>query len=267
MTAAGTSVGETPARQEPRPWSRAEFEQKLREEGAAYHDRHVFHRLMVEGRLDRRQLQGWAANRYYYQASLPLKDAAILSNCPEREFRRQWIERIVFQDGRTGEEGGIEAWLRLCQACGLEREEAVSLRRLLPGVRFAADAYVNFSRRMPWQVAACASLTEYFAPAAQRARIDSWLRHYPWVNPDGLGYFRDYMARAAKDATATLDLAMKHFTTRRDQELVLEALRFKMDTLWAILDAVYLAYVAGHGPPHVAADRGEEPATPSRPAG
>jgi pyrroloquinoline-quinone synthase len=232
-----------------RLWTREEFEEKLRAEGAAYHDKHVFHRMMIEGRLNRRQLQGWAANRYYYQVSLPLKDAAILSNCPVREIRRGWIERIAFQDGSGGEEGGIEAWLRLCEACGLTREEVVSHRHLLPAVRLAANAYVEFARRAPWQVAVCSSLTEYFASSAQRARIGSWLQHYPWVDPSGLDYFKQYMGRAAKDAQATIDIAMKYLRTRKEQEEVIEAVRFKMDTLWVILDGVYLAYVADLPPP------------------
>jgi len=38
--------------------------------------------MMAEGKLTRAQLQGWVANRFYYQIAIPVKDAAIMSNCP-----------------------------------------------------------------------------------------------------------------------------------------------------------------------------------------
>ena len=91
----------------------AEFEQALRAKGALYHIHPPFHRAMYEGRANREQIQGWVANRFYYQVNIPLKDAAILANCPDRETRREWIQRILDHDGAPGEDGGIEAWLRL----------------------------------------------------------------------------------------------------------------------------------------------------------
>ena len=62
----------------------AEFEQALRAKGALYHIHHPFHRAMYEGRATREQIQGWVANRFYYQVNIPLKDAAILANCADR---------------------------------------------------------------------------------------------------------------------------------------------------------------------------------------
>ncbi len=125
---------------------RAEFERALRDKGRYYHIHHPFHVAMYEGRASREQIQGWVANRFYYQVNIPLKDAAILANCPDREVRREWIQRILDHDGAPGEAGGIEAWLRLAEAVGLEREQVLSEERVLPGVRFAVDAYVNFAR-------------------------------------------------------------------------------------------------------------------------
>ena len=120
-------------------------------------------------------------NRFYYQIAIPIKDAAVLANMPDREQRRQWVLRIIDHDGTQGDEGGIEAWLRLGEACGLKREEVKSLKHVLPGVRFAVDAYVNFARRAPWQEAACSSLTELFAPAIHKKRLENWPQHYPWI--------------------------------------------------------------------------------------
>ncbi len=142
---------------------RAEFERALRDKGRYYHIHHPFHVAMYEGRASREQIQGWVANRFYYQVNIPLKDAAILANCPDREVRREWIQRILDHDGAPGEAGGIEAWLRLAEAVGLEREQVLSEERVLPGVRFAVDAYVNFARRASWREAASSSLTELFA--------------------------------------------------------------------------------------------------------
>ena len=170
-------------------WSREEFETRLRGLGRLYHIHHPYHVRMHEGQLSREQIQGWVANRYYYQISIPRKDAAILANCPDRDTRRRWIQRIVDHDGNDAQEGGIEAWTRLGIACGLDRETIESQRLVLPGVRFAVDAYVNFARSASWQEAACSSLTELFAPTIHRQRLNHWPDRYPWIEPEGLQSF------------------------------------------------------------------------------
>jgi len=168
-------------------WDRETFVEKLREIGAcAYHDKHPFHVAMNEGRLSPEALRGWVANRFYYQRCIPVKDAAILSNCPLHEVRRVWIHRIVDHDGTAKNEGGIEAWLRLGEACGLSRDELMQDRHVRPGVRFAVDAYVNFARNRPWPVAIASSLTELFAPDLMAARLGAFEKSYPWIDPHGL---------------------------------------------------------------------------------
>lgn len=228
--------------QQDEAWSRQEFEQRLRAEEARYHTHHPFHLMMNEGKLSRVQLCGWVLNRFYYQANIPIKDAAIISHCTDREVRRKWICRILEQDGTAGDEGGIEAWIRLGTACGLGREEICSLRHVLPAVRFAVDAYVNFARVRPWQEAACSSLTEMFAPDAHRDRLANWPTHYSWVKPEGLDYFRTRLAQARNDVRHGLQITLDYFTTRAMQERAIEILRFKLDILWSLLDAVQKAY-------------------------
>jgi pyrroloquinoline-quinone synthase len=225
-----------------RPWTREEFEQKLREKGAGYHIHHPFNVRMSAGQLTPDQIRGWVANRFYYQINIPLKDAAILSNCPDREVRRQWIQRIIDHDGREGDEGGIEAWIRLGMACGMTREEIVSLKHVLPGVRFAVDAYVNFARTRPWQEAVCASLTELFAPQIHKERLANWPQHYPWIDPAGYEYFRKRLSEARRDVAHGLEITLDYFKTREQQERALEILQFKLDILWTMLDAIQLAY-------------------------
>jgi pyrroloquinoline-quinone synthase len=224
------------------PWTREEFEQKLRAKGAAYHIHHPFQVMMNEGKLNRQQIQGWVANRFYYQISIPIKDAAIMSNCPEREVRRHWIQRIIDHDGSKGDEGGIEAWTRLGEACGMRREEITSLQHVLPGVRFAVDAYVNFARRAPWQEAVCSSLTELFAPQIHKARMDAWPKHYPWIEAEGYQYFRDRLTQARRDVEHGLGITLDYFKTREQQERALDILQFKLDLLWSMLDAMMLNY-------------------------
>ena len=156
------------------PWSRDEFETQLRAKGSRYHIHHPFHIAMNRGECTREQVQGWVINRFFYQTAIPLKDAAIMSNCPDRNVRREWIQRIVDHDGRADDEGGIEAWLRLGEAVGVKREEMASLKHVLPGVRFAVEAYVNFARTRPWQESVTSSLTELFAPEIHQKRLDEW---------------------------------------------------------------------------------------------
>ena len=229
------------------PWTRERFEHELRAKGDRYHIHHPFHVAMNGGRCTREQVQGWVLNRFYYQVSIPIKDAAILANMPDREHRRRWIQRILDHDGARGSEGGIEAWLRLGEAVGLAREEIVSLEHVLPGVRFAVDAYVNFARRAPWQEAVCASLTELFAPEIHKERLAGWPQHYPWIDASGYAYFRGRLAEARRDVEHGLEVTLEHFRTRGEQERALEILQFKLDILWTMLDAMQSAYGIGHG--------------------
>lgn len=231
-------------------WSRAEFEARLRERGAAYHIHHPFNVMLNSGRADRDQIQGWVANRYYYQIAIPIKDAAVLSNCPDREVRRGWVQRILDHDGfRLGEgaaaiddPGGIEAWLRLAEAVGLTRAEVTGLDHVVPGVRFAVDAYVNFARRAPWQEAVCSSLTELFAPEIHRQRLATWPEHYRWIDDEGLRYFRQRVSQARRDVDQGLAITLDHFNTRPLQERALQVLQFKLDILWAMNDALATRY-------------------------
>jgi pyrroloquinoline-quinone synthase len=222
--------------------SRTEFEAALREQGTAYHIHHPFNVLLNEGRATREQIRGWVANRFYYQVSIPLKDAAILSNCPDRATRRLWIQRILNHDGCGDEPGGIESWVQLGEAVGLTGEELWSQTHVVPGVRFAVDAYVNFARQRPWQEAVCASLTELFAPKIHKERLATWPVHYPWIDSSGLEYFRTRIPLAARDVEHGLAVTLDHFVTREAQERALDILRFKLDILWTMLDAMQLRY-------------------------
>jgi pyrroloquinoline-quinone synthase len=223
-------------------WSRAQFEEQLRARGKAYHIHHPFNLMLNGGRASREQIRGWVANRYYYQINIPLKDAAILANCPERAVRREWVQRILDHDGHGEDAGGIESWLVLAEAVGLERAAVASLQQVLPGVRFAVDAYVNFARRAPWPEAVCASLTELFAPEIHRARLATWPAHYPWIDAAGLKYFQSRVSLARRDVEFGLAVTLERFSTRAEQERALEVLQFKLDVLWQMNDAMALAY-------------------------
>jgi pyrroloquinoline-quinone synthase len=166
-----------------------------------------------------------------------------MSNCPDRAIRRQWIQRIIDHDGREEGEGGIEAWLLLGEACGCKRDELLNMEHVLPGVRFAVDAYVNFARRASWEEAVCSSLTELFAPTIHRERLSTWPTHYPWINSDGLQYFRNRLTEAHRDVEHGLALTLKHFNTVEKQIKAEHILKFKLDILWSMLDAMYMAYV------------------------
>ncbi len=231
-------------RQQQLPWPEKEFVARLEAVGGrSYHDKHPFHVLMNAGKLDRRSLQGWVANRFYYQTAIPIKDAAILSNCPDPAIRRLWIQRIMDHDGTRNEIGGIEKWLRLGVAVGLSRADMISEKHLLPGVRYAVDAYINFCRTRPWIIAMASSLTELFAPTLMSKRIAAFERHYPWVKEDGLRYFRGRLTQAPRDAGFALGLVVERCRSRELQEQAVDALKFKCELLWAMLDAVHLAYI------------------------
>jgi len=124
-----------------------------------------------------------------------------------------------------------------------------SQAHVLPAVRFAIDAYVNFGRRAPWQEAVCSSLTELFAPEIHKERLSNWPQHYPWIDASGYQYFRKRLSEARRDVDHGLQVTLDHFTTRQMQERALDILQLKLDILWAMLDAMTTAY--GIGPEKV----------------
>jgi pyrroloquinoline-quinone synthase len=224
------------------PWTREQFEARLRGLGDRYHIHHPFNVRQNSGQCSPEEIRGWVANRFYYQINIPLKDAAILSNCDDRETRRLWVQRILDHDGYGDDPGGIEAWACLADAVGLSRDALWSLDYVVPGVRFAVDAYVNFARRVPWQEAVCSSLTEMFAPQIHKDRLSGWPTLYPWIEARGLNYFRSRIPLATRDVEHGLAVTLDYFRTRAMQERALDILKFKLDILWSMLDAIEKAY-------------------------
>ncbi len=227
------------------------LEARLRAVGeAGYHHRHPFHALLHGGKLTRPQVQAWALNRYYYQSRIPNKDAALLARAEDPGFRRQWRQRIIDHDGDEAREGGIERWLRLTDALGLERDYVVSCRGLLPATRFAVDAYVRFVAERSLLEAVASSLTELFAPAIIGDRLAGMLAHYDFISRDDLAYFDKRLSQAPRDADFALDYVKREARRPDQQQAAIAALVFKCDVLWSQLDALYHAYVApGHVPP------------------
>ncbi len=213
-----------------------------------YHHKHPFHLLMHEGKLTRGQLQAWALNRYYYQSRIPIKDAAILARSEEPSFRLAWRKRIIDHDGDGTKPGGIEKWLRLVEAAGLSREQALRGDGILPATRFAVQAYVDFVSTHSHLEAVASSLTELFSHKLIALRLDRMCIHYPWLS-GGLDYFTGRLTQAPEDAEFALSWVVKHAQTRSQQDAAHAALRAKCDILWAQLDALYFAYVNPGWPP------------------
>jgi pyrroloquinoline-quinone synthase len=214
----------------------------LRALNGSYYANHPFHAMMHEGQLTERQLQGWVANRLAYQRAIPRKDAAILSNCPDADVRRIWMQRIVDHDGTEAGSGGIEMWIRLGEALGVPRAEMEDERHVLPGVRFATEAYVTFCKTKPWMDGVASSLTELFAPDLMRRRIAAFPQHYPWVRPEALDYFKSRLTQAPRDSQHGLRLVLTHCTTVETQRRAFAALAFKLELLWAMIDTIHNAY-------------------------
>lgn len=232
------------------PLSPEALEAALRAIGdARYHIHHPFHHLLHGGKLNKGQVQAWALNRYYYQASIPAKDASLLARLPTPELRREWRRRLVDHDGDGEHPGGVERWLKLTDGLGLDREYVTSLRGLLPATRFAVDAYVRFVRERTLMEAIASSLTEMFSPAIISQRVSGMLRNYDFVTGDTLAYFTPRLTQAPQDVAFALGYVKQHATTRELQQAALDALTFKCDLLWAQLDALHHAYVAPALPP------------------
>lgn len=215
-----------------------------------YHHRHPFNLRMHEGLLGKTALRTWVRNRYYYQTRIPIKDGMILSKSPDADFRREWVQRIHDHDGRQPGEGGLELWLTLGEAVGLDRQEVASCEQVLPGVRRACDAYVAFVESHDLLESVAASLTELFAGDIMHVRIAAFEHHYPWVAPEGLAYFRSRTMQAPRDARQGLAFVLAHATSAADQQRCLHALERKCEILWGLLDAVELACARVRRVPH-----------------
>jgi pyrroloquinoline-quinone synthase len=187
-------------------------------------------------------VQAWVANRYYYQKQIPVKDAAILANLPSASHRRAWISRIVDHDGKTADEcGGTARWLALARAVGLDEDDVLSERAVAPGTRFAVDAYVTFARTRPWIEAVASSLTELFGPPVMERRIAAIAEKYAWIDRAGLAYFEERIPLAKRDAESALSWVLEEATTPDLEQRCFDAVSFKCDVLWCILDATALA--------------------------
>lgn len=227
-----------------------DLEAALRQIGATrYHNLHPFHGLLHGGKLNKGQVQAWALNRYYYQSSIPIKDAVVLSRFRDRGIRLEWRHRIEDHDGDAETEGGIARWLKLTEGLGLDTAYVESAEGILPATRFAVDAYVHFVRDRTPLEAIASSLTELFAPNLHEERISGMLAHYDFVNPDIMAYFKRRLEQAPRDANFALDFVKRHAATPEQREMVCNALIFKTNVLWVQLDALHHAYVDGHVPP------------------
>jgi coenzyme PQQ biosynthesis protein C len=228
-----------------------ELEGKLREIGGRrYHRLHPFHALLHGGECSKGQVQAWALNRYYYQSMIPIKDASLIARCDDPAVRRAWRSRLVDHDGEGEDDGGIARWLKLTDGLGLDRDYVMSLRGLLPGTRFAVDAYVRFVREKTLLEAIASSLTELFSPVIISERLEGMLANYDFITRETLSYFDKRPPQARRDSDFALDYVKQHARTPDAQGQVLAALEFKCDVLWAMLDALHHAYVdPGHVPP------------------
>ena len=226
-----------------------EFESRLRNIGETrYHNLHPFHKLLHGGKLKKGQVQAWALNRYYYQCSIPIKDSIVMSRMKDPELRRIWRKRIIDHDGESADTGGIERWYKLTDGLGLDREFVKSTDGILSTTRFSVDAYVNFARRANWQEAAGSSLTELFAPKIHQARLDNWPDLYPWIDERGYRYFRKRLSEARRDVDHGLQITLDYCDTREKQQRAVDLLQFKLDILWTMLDAMWMAYIEGRPP-------------------
>jgi len=222
-----------------------QLEAELRTIGAErYHNLHPFHKLLHGGKLSKHQVQAWALNRYYYQCSIPRKDLALMANMEDKVMREEWRQRYFDHDGIGDDEGGIERWLRLTTALGLDRNYVISTAGLLSGTRFAVEAYIHFVRDKPLLEGIASSLTEMFAPKIHEERISGMLANYDFVDESMVGYFRERLTQAPRDVNFALAYVKNEARTIPQQQVVLNALRFKTNVLWSQLDALYFSYVA-----------------------
>jgi pyrroloquinoline-quinone synthase len=119
----------------------------------------------------------------------------------------------------------------------------MSTEGLLPITRFAVDAYVDIVRDRSILEGIASCLTELFSPTIIAERVGGMLANYGFITADTLGYFTPRLDQAPMDAEFALAYVKEHARTVEQQQAVLAVLRTKCDILWAMLDALHLAYV------------------------
>jgi len=174
----------------------------------------------------------------------------ILARAEDPAFRAEWRKRIEDHDGTNGWDGGIARWVKLATGLGLDEAMVKSERLALPATRFAVGAYLSFCTDRSLLEAVASSLTELFSPVIIGERVPAMLAKYDYVTEDILAYFKPRPVQASRDAEFALAYVLKHADSPRKQQAVIDALVFKCDILWSMLDAIEHAYGEnGHIPP------------------
>jgi pyrroloquinoline-quinone synthase len=218
------------------------FEAWLRGEGALrYDDEHPFHARMQDGGLTRDEIRAWVRNRYYFQTRLAVADALVVAKAEDSAFRRAWLRRVVEHDGDVDGDGALAAWRRLGLAVGLDEGELARHDAVLPGVRFACDAYVELVRRATLAEAVATSLTEVFAPKVLARCIAAWETHYAWVPSEALLPFWLRLRVAGRDGAEALAFVRGAATTYEAQARCVAALVDRCEIAWHLLDCVQAA--------------------------
>ena len=231
--------------------SRGEFIKALTDLGKVrYHSLRPFHKLLHSGKLSFQQVQAWALNRFYYQWSIPRKDLTLMARINDVNLRLEWRSRVIDHEGDIDGSGGIKRYLQLCETLNLDLDYVKSCEGILPGTKFAVDAYVNFVEERSLLEGIASSLTEIYAPAIHKERIAGLSQHYDWADDYALAYFKKRIKQARKDVAFGREWVINNAKTRSDQEAVLKAVQFKTEVLWAQLDALYYSYInPGNIPP------------------
>ena len=201
---------------------------------------------MHGGKCSKGQVQAWALNRYYYQAMIPIKDASLIARCEDPAIAPRMAQsRLVDHDGEREGEGGIARWLKLTDGLGLDRDYVDLAARAVAGDEVCRRCLCAFRAREDAAggdrlLADRAVLAGNHRRAHGRHAQELRLRHRARRSPIS----RSARRRPSAIRDFALDYVKQHARTAETQQQVLAALEFKCDVLWAMLDALYHAYVA-----------------------
>jgi pyrroloquinoline-quinone synthase len=226
--------------------SPAEFKETFKRVNQEDHQRppHPWDLLFREGKCSREQLQGWAKERYYFVRQVPIKEYAILHNCPHPEVRRVWLTKAIEEEGEDliGREHGPhpEYWLKLCAALGLPRD-TVTHSEPLAGVKFAVDAFAEIAHKS-WLLGIAVSEGEDTARAMMRD-LEVFRKHYSWVPEEALEFYKLHSEVDVGHGQLRLEILAKYSDTKEMQEACIDAQLLKNNMRRAMSDAIYMAYV------------------------
>jgi coenzyme PQQ biosynthesis protein C len=210
---------------------------------------HPFARLLIDGKLTKAQLRGWACQRYKGITGMGMRNVApLFIKAPDEHVRRHIWELLGDESGYVGDDPSHSEWLfQFGAALGLSREEMEQAEPLPETV--AVNSFflckLNLGTFLEGLMAMVA--VESQNPQGFAAWAKSLQDHYG-LKPEDLRFFLGHVEADSEEsghAGAAWEIVREHAATDEAQRQVRRAVADSLNVYWLSLDGIKRAYVDG----------------------